>query len=217
MKPIACRALIVLPICIGVFVLTFFPLYYVGYVNNNIWNYYARKTNCLITDYDVVDDTCSYSCNCYQSCSKRMVNQDDSGSSGSNNDNSCTTVCSTCFYTCYDGYIDVSYSDNLNNLTASFEIYSYQDSSSVVLDDLNANYPRNTNITCYYNTRNPSDVRLTESNPKAYEITAFVMAGICVTTVIVWLIIEAVIAIRSNWKTIKNIPHKIYSFVTREN
>ena len=194
MKPILLRAIIIISVSIFIFLLTFLPLYFAGYVANMIWNYYAVQTNCLITNHSVLPDTCSYSCNCYQSCT--------TNSKGSQ---TCTQICQTCYYTCYDGYVTFRYQDENNNTyTPQVEVVSGYDYSSDVNNYLNTYYPLDINVICYYNTRNPSDFKLKEDNPRGYYIAALFMASVCVAIIVIWLLVELILVIKRNKQNIED-------------
>jgi hypothetical protein len=84
-------------VVVALFLMSALLLWFLGYVNHADWNKKAVQSSCLIKDHQIVDDTCSYSCNCHQTCHSTTDTQ------------SCSTTCSTCYYQCYEGMILVEY------------------------------------------------------------------------------------------------------------
>lgn len=155
-------------------------LYFLGYEKALEWNNSAIQTKCLVLENYVQDNTCSYSCNCYQTCS------------GSTNSRSCHQHCSTCYKICYDGYVTVSYNDTFdNNYKIDLRVYNSYSSSSSLKTKLNKKYPIGSNRDCYYQRENPRDVKLnSKKNPGiflGFFITFLVIGFI---GLIVWIIIE---------------------------
>jgi len=193
MHPVALRAVIIFPICIILFSILFFPLYFAGYVGNSIWNYYAKPTTCIVTSQDIQPDTCRYICGSYQTCY------------GSGNNRRCTTQNRYCSKPCYNGYYTVSWLE-----TYTQRIYSYTaDLSSQVQNYLNTYHPIGQQFTCYYNTRDQSDMRFTLEDPKAYFIAAMFFAALFICIIVVWLITELILIIRSHRKIIMEFPKKL--------
>lgn len=193
MHPVALRAVIILPICIILFSILFFPLYFAGYVGIAIWNHYAEPTICTVISQDIQPDTCSYICGSYQTCY------------GSGNDRRCTSQNRYCYKPCYNGYYTVSW---LETHTQQFLAVTY-DLSSQVQNYLNTYHPIGQQFTCYYNTRDPSDMRFNLEDPTAYFIAAIFFAALFLLIIVVWLITELVLVIKSHWKTITEYPKKL--------
>ena len=187
------RAIIVVTVSITLFIFTFPGLYVGGFIDNNIFNYYAVKTTCTIIESQVITDSCSYQCNCYQSCD----DEDD--------EESCHQICQTCWEPCYDGDVTYQYQDqNRNVYTITFqEIYGASTSSSVSYY-LDSNYPIGSNDTCYYDSRNPTTVVFQLKDPWGFYYAALVMAGICVGIILIWLFVEAIKVIIQNKDLIKD-------------
>lgn len=124
-------------------------LYFLGYVANSNWDRAAIKTSCNVTAHQVEIDTCSYECGCYRTTS--------------------VTLCNTCYYTCFDGYITLDYvTSNGIAYTNTIEIDAGWNYSDDVINDLNKNYPIGNSITCYYNPDNPTNVKLKLANTKVF-------------------------------------------------
>ena len=151
-------------------------LYFVGYKNANEWNNNAEETQCKVIQHKIINQQCSHSCNCVTVCS-----------TGSDGKRTCYQSCQTCYYTCYGGNIVVSY---LETYTHEFNVYSYYSFQSEVTNSLNANYPINSNILCYYNVNNPGDVRLKMEDALGFYIATLVMGIIGLIILAVWLSLE---------------------------
>ncbi len=137
---------------LGIFLLTLICclmpallLYFLGYVATNDWNQDAVQTTCTILRNYVVDDRCSYSCNCRK------------------NSNGAST-CQTCYYTCYNGLIDVDYVSNNDTILSTIEVYHHVSDRAKVQNDLHANYPISKSVTCYYDPAEPTFVLLDYKN-----------------------------------------------------
>lgn len=260
MRQVVKEAIIIFSVAIGVFLIVFLSLWFGGYVANMIWNYYAQKTTCQVIGQNVQSDTCSYSCNCYTSCTRKRSthsnishfceplnstsslhnisfmseqceisyacrklefdsykesNRTKLGACKRTNhikqkrgssppSQTCTTICQTCYYTCYDGYITVQFLDEYSNITyqGQKEVVSGYSYSSNVVSYLNSYFPMYATYTCFFNTRNPSDWKFTEDNPRGYYIAAITVAAACAVLIIGWLIVRAIMFIVHKWPRI---------------
>ena len=188
------RAVIVLCVVSAVFLITFLPLYYVGWFNNIIWNQHSNETTCVVISQDVITDTCYYQCNPTTTCTE-----------DSKGNEVCTTTYQLCAYTCYDGYFTVGYNTSSGYYTYRYEEYAGENDSQSTWNLLYANYPIGLHIVCYYNTHDPSDVRWQRLNPIGYYIAAVAAATVCLATLVGWLLYEAIIAIKAHSTQIRTI------------
>src|SRR3990170_4598607 len=152
---IACTSL---TLCCG---LTAILLFTVGYLGGTSWNNDALETKCEVVKHNVDERTCSYQCNCYQSCS------------GSGSSRSCRSVCQTCYYDCYDGEVKYEYYDYQDEVHRFWETeYSGYRSSENVEDDLKKNYKIGSKHTCYYQKHDTEDVKFELVNADGYYISS---------------------------------------------
>jgi hypothetical protein len=164
MKWLLIRGLCVL-LAIGIFsLMPALLLYYLGYSSIHSWNRDAVATTCQVINYTIVQHNCSYECNCYDICVK-----------------GCTTYCDTCYSTCYDSDIDVSYNTSNGTMFSQIIVYGNQGNPNVTINETLTHYPMNTTFTCYYESSNPSDVRLsydTDTVYLAFFIVFIVLGGL---------------------------------------
>jgi hypothetical protein len=150
-------------------------LYYLGYVPINSWNREATATMCQVVDYTMNQHQCSYSCNCRSMCGFKF---------------GCSRACSTCYSTCYDGVIQVTYRVGNATQISSITVEGDQGDPNATLSALTSQYPVGSVIPCYYESTNPSDVRLGFNSDHIYLtffILCLVVGGVIV---LIWLAYE---------------------------
>lgn len=113
-------------------------LYFLGYVAYSDWNKSLIETTCNVTDHQVKRNVCSASCGCYSG-----------------------KPCQKCYYTCYDGYISITYNVSTNeSYTETIKVESGKNYIYTVENDLNKYYPLGKKIACYYNKNDPAHAKL---------------------------------------------------------
>jgi len=179
-------------------------LYYLGYEARLEWNNNALVANCNVTDHKIIDKQCPYSCNCIRTCT------------GSSNNQHCTTTCQTCYYTCFDGYIEVQYNDPYDNIYKN--LVEICDSYRYYIDVYNKlnDYPLNNNIKCFYNHNNPNEVKIDLYNPVVYFVFFIIFAVLGTIVLIAWIIFEI---INSNIKNhLENLINNLkFTFENKKN
>ena len=151
-------------------------LLFLGYEKGLEWNGNAVQTTCTVLQHDTASDRCSYSCNCRTTSTT----------------SSSTRHCDTCYYTCYDGSIEVQYEVDDEFYKKWFEVYSNYRSESDIKSKLRKHYPIGDDITCYYQSDNPSNAKLKHVNTDvflAFLIIFFILGGFsCVG----WVVYEVI-------------------------
>jgi hypothetical protein len=115
--------------------------YFAGYLPNTEKNLSLRPVSSYIAFHTYEPVTCSYTCNCIQVCT-----------TNNNGRTSCSTICQTCYYTCYDHYLTFDYQGNpsvvKNTSPQTSQIYMGNTDYAVWT---NQYYQVGTNVTTYYN------------------------------------------------------------------
>lgn len=161
-------------ICFIIFGCVFLGLFFGGYMVQNQWNLKSESVECVIVANEARPDTCTRSCNCVRICS------------GTGNSRSCHQSCSSCPYTCYNGYTVYMFFVNNVSYTDEQKFYEKVDSSDLIYTELNAKYPVNSRDICYYQPDNPRDSRL-----ELYDDVAFFVASIIVGVIGCLILIAA--------------------------
>lgn len=174
------RTIIIFSVIGFLFIITFFPLYFGGYIDGNKQNQYEKQTACKILANNITNTTCSFDCDCSTVCY--------GGGPGAG----CETSCDICYSPCYNGYITVLY---LRNFSAEFQVYSGYFNYTDIIIDLKTNYQIGSQIICFYNNNNLTQVELAEYDAEPYKIAAFISAGVCAGILIIWALIEAIIMV----------------------
>jgi hypothetical protein len=190
MSTFAIRAIIVVSVFSGLFLLTFLPLWFKGVVANSLFNYYANKTTCTISSHNVVSGQCPFSCNPYTICTTGEDCTYVNGQEECTPTTTCNTYYNTCWQDCWDAYYTVTYWI----YSISYEVYTSLVSSDDAYQYLNTNDPIGNNWVCFYDTRYPSDLRTSLVNIHPFYIAALFFAGFCIGCIFVWICIEGVIA-----------------------
>ncbi len=132
---------------------------------------FYRTTNyelldCKINNHIIDTLKCNQSCNCFEVCKRLM----------------CRKICDTCFYDCYNSYINITCNEIVHK---SKQIHTIEDVYSLeyIKKYLDRFYPLDTNISCivYDNNImlcNPLDVLL----GLILMITSFVLVGVFACT-----------------------------------
>ena len=168
MKGFIFAALAVIAI-IGIFsLMPALLLYFLGVDPRANWNANAIKTECLILNQTAYREECSYDCNCIDRCS------------WNGNYQTCTRYCQTCYYPCWYGVINVSYTVPQNGIyTSNIRVLDREPDVTSALYDLRQNYPIGNRIFCYYQEKNPTDVSLWYKGYTVYMVffVIFVVIG----------------------------------------
>lgn len=150
-------------------------LYYLGYAPIYSWNHDAVATTCQIVGYSVVQHQCSYACDCTQTCAFKF---------------GCSRSCSTCYSTCYDGVIHVTYPTGNITETSSITVYGNQGNPNATQSDLSSNYLMDSLVRCYYESANPTDVRLGFNSDDTYLIFFIIFIVLGGLGVLIWISYE---------------------------
>lgn len=155
-------------------------LYYLGYEARTDWNKSAVETTCNIISHKIQDRECSYSCNCHQTCTSSTTSSH------------CTTTCHTCYYTCYDGFIEVKYyiqdsDENNKEYDKMIEVYNGYEYYDELYNKMTKNYPVGSQITCYYNSLKPDEVKLKLYEPTVYLAFSIIFAILGGIIVLGWI------------------------------
>lgn len=168
---LCCRIAVFVPIIVVCFVIGL-PLWFAGYHDRTEWNNDAVETLCTVTNNYVSERQCSYTCNCAHITAG--------------------TYCSTCYYTCYDGRIDATYTVDGTVYNEGFTPYSGDRNDDNVADKLVNNYPIGKQVICFYQSDDPSDAKLHKPNAQGYYIAAvfFIVLGCAV--ILGWGVFELI-------------------------
>lgn len=130
-------------------------MYYLGYEPNEKFNKNSIQTNCTVTNTYIAKTTCSYLCNCETRCVGVKPRN-------------CVQNCNTCYYECFNGFVDFIFETSLTNITSLKKIYTNVRNYNDVLTNLNQNYPLGKHIICFYDNTNPKDMRFELDNSTVY-------------------------------------------------
>ncbi|XWV25973.1 putative orfan [Tupanvirus soda lake] len=123
-------------------------IYFNGFGEELYWNNNAVETKCNVTNNEIKTEVCYYQCHCINKGGKRK--------------------CQNCHSNCYNGYIYVEYMVSRNEFYAMLEVISHDNDYTNLENKLNEEYPVGYLLTCYYNKKNPNDVRLELENIDVY-------------------------------------------------
>ena len=149
-------------------------LWFCGYSEAHSWNNNAKHAVANLTEDLVEDDQCSYSCNCTSQKRKFPIH------SGSHQ------TCQTCYYTCYDGAIQLRYLANEAEYNATFLKYNDYYSADEVAALLQTNYPVGSAVDVFYNSNDPTDVQLSLKDDESFFIAFWVLLSLVMATVGGW-------------------------------
>jgi hypothetical protein len=176
-----CRTFIILSIFAS-FLLIFLFLWFLGFAPEYSWNKNAEKTNCLIINNDITIHNAQ--CGpCGTNGEVLIIGCEISPDKASPY---CLAESWTCNYytvTIRIMYVKI-YTQTLMVDNCESELYYAQ--------NIAANFPNGTDITCYYNQFNHSDVRLSLYDVLPFEIPLIVIGVIAGSGLIVWIISEYV-------------------------
>lgn len=126
------------------------------------WNENAAETRCEIVDHYTVERTCSETCDCYTySCGRSAP---------------CYS-CSTCYYTCYDGYVTVEYWAGDYQYTDSIDVATERSQASA-LAEAREEYPLDSESACYYQTDDATDWRFELHNTTGYLVGFWIFVAL---------------------------------------
>jgi hypothetical protein len=153
------------------------------------WNQNAVQTTALVTDHTTIEQSCTYSCDCRYSCSKRAIEEVEFKYYGGS---TCKTRCKTCTAPCYDGYIDTSYKTDTGQQFAEIQIYNDWYNQTDLLNALNNAYPIPSNLSIYYDGRNTTDAELSLKDAAGAQNTFWAIVGTLLVILAGWGVFEAI-------------------------
>jgi hypothetical protein len=174
MTTFACRAIGVAIFLTCVLMITGFVEWEKGHLDAFIWNRNAVEVLANVTNHVINVKNCSYSC-FFESF----------GSADPRNPK-------TCYRPCYDGSINIKYQVVEISYNASILVYGDHYDQKDVVKDLDTNYPIGIYITCYYDSRDPNDVRLNLQDSSSTLITFWILVVICGVLCVAWGVFEGI-------------------------
>jgi len=150
--------------------LPFLLLLFLGVQDRTNRNNNLVETTCTIENHFITVGICTESCNCITTCTPIGETT------------SCTTRCQTCEYTCYDGFITLEHrTSNDLPFRDDVEVYPNRRSETSVENDLNNEYMIGSEIACFYESDNPSEIRLELHDVRiflGFAITFVILGGL---------------------------------------
>lgn len=167
-------------------ILPFLLLFFLGFQDRMNRNGNLVETTCITTNHTIVSGVCTEDCNCRTTCTGG------GGTRGSSNN--CHTTCQTCEYDCYDGFVTLEHrTTNGLSFRNDVEVYSNSRARTSVENDLVENYPINGELMCFYNSENPSEIRLELHNDGIFLGFAITFLVLGVLIFFAWIGFEAYI------------------------
>lgn len=151
---------IIIPICC---ILPALLLYFAGYNERREWNDSVNKTECLITNYHIVEKVCKYR---YSTYAFR--------------------------YFCYDGFININLEVDNRNLTKEFKLYSNKLNDTAIEEIFAKKYSINSYTKCYYNKHREPHLRLVKKPTSIYLGFAITFTCFICIIPIMWIILEII-------------------------
>jgi len=148
-----------------------------GYVSNKKHNDNQVKAQCHFTEHDIREKQCSYSCTCrtsYYPCGENQCS---------------STTCSTCYKTCYDGYVSIDIPDIVSSV---WMFILNNDDFSVVQNELNVNYAIGSQTLCYYDKNDNQKISFGLKDSQSSYIVGIVFCSLAGIVLLIWGIIESV-------------------------
>jgi len=151
-------------------ILPFILLLVFGYLDRMQKNDNFVMTNCIIIEHQIVEITCYRTCRCGTGPLGRDIK------------------CDNCPFSCYDGFIVLEHFDEDINSSFSgiIDIKLNDEFAHNVERELLINYPMNETISCYYDSNDPTQIKLNIDNEIIFLIFAIIFLIFGVIIMCIW-------------------------------